>query len=400
MARTFRKSSYGQIRFRPARKKENKAAYFLRIVIGKRRREFRLGSADELPTLKSREDAADDLRLRLGVARSNATASNVTLERFAEHWYLTVARGRLRPSTAADYEWRFEHYIKGRREAGLPLRQYITRDVQNLINGIAADHPKLSKASFQRIKALLSGIFRHAKVAGFRSDNPVHETFLPPGSPERKREPGVYDLATVRAVLARKMPAELKAAVAIAAYAGLRLAELRGLTWDDYDGKAIVVRRTRWKEHENAPKSKASAAAVPVVPALAAILDEYRASWSPSKKPRRDEEGIEHRDTALFSSELVAFGRYHLPDAFDAVKSEWRGWHAFRRGLASTLFELGAEDVVVQRILRHARVIVTRESYIRRFDRRVEDAMDAFGRAARNGGGTGAAKRRKVINPQ
>jgi hypothetical protein len=135
----------GKIRFRKARKGENKSAYFLRIVIGKRRREFRLGSPDELPTRKAREEAAENLRLRLGVADSPAI-SDVTLERFAEHWYLTVAKGRLRPSTANDYRWRFEHYIKGRREARLPLRQYITRDIQNLLDGIAADHPKLSKA--------------------------------------------------------------------------------------------------------------------------------------------------------------------------------------------------------------------------------------------------------------
>lgn len=42
--------------------------------------------------------------------------------------------------------------------------------------------------------------------------------------------------------------------------------------------------------------------------------------------------------------------------------------YAFRRGLASTLFAVGAEDLVVQRVLRHSKVIVTREHHIRRFD--------------------------------
>ena len=31
----------------------------------------------------------------------------------------------------------------------------------------------------------------------------------------------------------------------------------------------------------------------------------------------------------------------------------WHGWHAFRRGLASTLYGLGVDDVMVQQILRH-----------------------------------------------
>jgi hypothetical protein len=33
----------------------------------------------------------------------------------------------------------------------------------------------------------------------------------------------------------------------------------------------------------------------------------------------------------------------------------WHGWHGFRRGIASNLYELGANDNVVQRILRHAK---------------------------------------------
>ena len=53
----------------------------------------------------------------------------------------------------------------------------------------------------------------------------------------------------------------------------------------------------------------------------------------------------------------------------------WRGWHSFRRGLASTLFELGCDDLTVQRILRHAKVTVTREHCTKPRDPKVEEAM-------------------------
>jgi integrase len=43
----------------------------------------------------------------------------------------------------------------------------------------------------------------------------------------------------------------------------------------------------------------------------------------------------------------------------------WHGWHAFRRGLASTLYGLGVDDVMVQQILRHKDVQVTRDHYIK-----------------------------------
>ena len=53
---------------------------------------------------------------------------------------------------------------------------------------------------------------------------------------------------------------------------------------------------------------------------------------------------------------------------------DWRGWHSFRRGLASNLFELGVSDKVVQRILRHSRVSITRDRYVK-VDPKVAAAM-------------------------
>ncbi len=42
----------------------------------------------------------------------------------------------------------------------------------------------------------------------------------------------------------------------------------------------------------------------------------------------------------------------------------WHGWHAFRRELATNLYRLGVPDTVIQAILRHCNVEVTREAYI------------------------------------
>ena len=51
------------------------------------------------------------------------------------------------------------------------------------------------------------------------------------------------------------------------------------------------------------------------------------------------------------------------------------GWHGFRRGIASNLYELGAKDEVVQRILLYAKPHVTKERYIKAFDPAVLAAM-------------------------
>jgi integrase len=61
--------------------------------------------------------------------------------------------------------------------------------------------------------------------------------------------------------------------------------------------------------------------------------------------------------------------------AVEACGLPWYGWHGFRRGIASNLYELGANDKIVQRVLRHAKPHVTRERYIKAFDPAVMEAM-------------------------
>lgn len=72
-----------------------------------------------------------------------------------------------------------------------------------------------------------------------------------------------------------------------------------------------------------------------------------------------------------------------------AIGLEWYGWHGFRRGIASNLYELGADEKVVQRVLRHAKAHVTKERYIKAFDpavlaamKRMETTLDAMNSCA------------------
>ena len=49
--------------------------------------------------------------------------------------------------------------------------------------------------------------------------------------------------------------------------------------------------------------------------------------------------------------------------------------HGFKRGIASNLYELGADEKIVQRVLRHAKSHVTKDRYIKAFDPAVMAAM-------------------------
>ncbi len=59
----------------------------------------------------------------------------------------------------------------------------------------------------------------------------------------------------------------------------------------------------------------------------------------------------------------------------DSRRPEWHGWHAFRRGRATNLHDLGVPDKTIQAILRHANVAVTQNSYIKTLDSQSITAM-------------------------
>jgi integrase len=69
----------------------------------------------------------------------------------------------------------------------------------------------------------------------------------------------------------------------------------------------------------------------------------------------------------------------------------WHGWHAFRRGLATNLHQLGVPDLVIQRILRHSNVAVTQACYIKTANADVQRAMEQLAAASGERQRTGEA---------
>ena len=59
----------------------------------------------------------------------------------------------------------------------------------------------------------------------------------------------------------------------------------------------------------------------------------------------------------------------------DHSRPKWHGWHAFRRGLATVLHDLGVDDKTIQAIMRHSSVAVTQQAYIKTLAKQSVDAM-------------------------
>lgn len=148
----------------------------------------------------------------------------------------------------------------------------------------------------------------------------------------------------------------------------LSLSELRGLEWGDYDpdAKVIHVERKMWHDTVGQPKTEKRKGSVPVIPHLAQYLDEHR-----------QDTGWILADELGKPLNLDWLTKSVVQPAVKTAGITWRGWHAFRRGLATNLDRLGIADTVIQAILRHSSVTVTRQSYIKEVR---EDVVAAMGR--------------------
>ena len=168
------------------------------------------------------------------------------------------------------------------------------------------------------------------------------------------------------------LPEPARTLVAIAAFTGLRAGELRGLELADYDSSVLHVRRSAWRKHIGAPKGKRGKGAVPVIPRLRQILDAYILAVKPTTYLFPNQKGTP-ADLGYIVIETI------IP-ILAKSKMRWYGWHAFRRGLATNLHQIGVADIVIQAILRHSDVSVTRQSYILRdgVDLRSLAAMEAL----------------------
>jgi integrase len=356
-------------------------AWYLRYYEGTKRKKIHLGRREDYPTKRLIRSRLEEERARLRLASSSSSLAT-TLSSYIEHHYLPDVEVRLRPSTYAGYCGLFERYLKTR--AGIRLWLIRSHHVQAILNDIAQSAKRpLRRSTFSHLKAYLSVIFNHARNFGFYTEaNPVTGVFLPSRSLP-SRETGTYTLEEIERILPL-LSLPHRAAVAIAAYAGLRRAEIQALTWDCYDGETLTVGETEWRGHRSPPKSRASADFVPVIPALRAILDEYL--HDPDRTvtgalfPVTERGGRDGREPL----DLDHVGRRQVRAAMKSVGIAWKGWHSFRRGLASNLFELGVSDKVVQRILRHARVSITRDRYIKTTDPATQAAMLALQGAVGN----------------
>jgi len=268
------------------------------------------------------------------------------------------------------------------------LRDFRPVDVQDLLNKEEKTHDKkLSHGSYKLMKITLSAIFTEARNLGlYEGVNPTTGVRIPKGKKHgRKRlaysleeilkhlqlftsdpiviinEDGPYT-PEVRADIVR-------AVIGVTAFAGLRRGEVRGLWWDDDGGDVLSICRSMWRSTLKNTKTEEDVdepGLVPIIKPLRLLFDAI--------KPVRAS-GFIFPNTIGGALDLDNLADRVIRPTLKAHNLMWKGWQAYRRGLATNLKELGVPDTTIQCILRHENVNTTQRFYIKTASAVAVDAM-------------------------
>jgi integrase len=332
---------------------------------------------DRYRTERDVQPLLDDILrpINAGTAKPESTLS---VADYGKDCWLPWAEENCKPSTYHGYKRFWESYLSPRLK-GVTLRDFRTVDAANLLADL---HRSIGcgRTMLKHAKSILSGIFTLARNTGILdAPNPVQGTMIP----KKAAGPGETYAASLDEVIAildavgkaenitRQTRLQIQTAVALTYFAGLRPGEARGVCWEDFDGRRLIVRHSVWHTHITAPKTEESVKPVPVIEPLTGILADLREAEGnplsgpilrgPSGKPLN----LENLRTRV------------LGPILEAAKLEWHGWYSLRRGVSTTLTSLSHDEGMASKgLLRHSSLSTTQRHYIKDVPENTLQAMN------------------------
>jgi integrase len=287
-----------------------------------------------------------------------------TLADFVEKIYLPWCCENKAAPTANAYTRIWERHWK-EIVGSVALAKLETADVTHVLTNLAKNG--LGSRTLSHAKWMLSGVYQYAIASGIVPKNPVPEAkwLVKVRRPSKQRE---YSLSEIQSMLAILEPLDLRAAVAVALayFAALRPAEIRGLMWTDWTGEELNIRRTVWRDKIGETKTEESAGSVPVIEPLRSLLEklpqqsagEYIVS-NGNGKPL----SLDSLNTRVIAPVLKTAG------------INWRGYYPGRRGVSSKVTDTSKNALNSTGLLRHSTPITALKHYTRAQKDSIKAAM-------------------------
>ena len=146
------------------------------------------------------------------------------------------------------------------------------------------------------------------------------------------------------------------------------------------------ISRSVWETYVGPTKNIASENAIPVIPLLKTILERRRSRvggksgdyiFAGKRGVPLNFHNLENRiiKPALENSKFLKPDERGKWEKDDTTGITWKGFHGFRRGLASNLLGMGVNPKLIQAILRHSDIQTTLELYTLVPDNETREAL-------------------------
>jgi len=292
-----------------------------------------------------------------GVGKTADPKGTTLVTDFWETLYLPhiSGKGGLKESTIWGYKQIWKQHLKP-HFAGVALKNYRTHHGSQLLTTLAK---KLGRRTVTNTKNLMSAIFTYAVNTGLIETNPCHD-MKPLIRTKEPADTKAYDLETALAII-NLFPAEpnIQCMLSLMYFCGLRIGEVAGLKWDDFSSTQVSIKRAIVRSKECTPKSKSSAASVPLIaPVLGALQRWNVASGFPKT-------GWVFLNDKGKPQDLKSVIQRKVVPVVEKADLPWHGTHAFRRGTGTMLTELTGDALSAKQVLRHANVSTTTASYVK-----------------------------------
>ena len=275
--------------------------------------------------------------------------SALTVVEFWDNTYLPFITNNLKPSTLQGYQQIWNQHLKA-HFGTTPLNSYRTPMMSNFLTNLAKT---LRPRTLNHIKWFSSAIFAHAVATGECETNPIRDAkvlgkTLVDGVTEAYSQEEIEDVISA---LVEHVDCQL--IMALAFFAGLRKGEIAALKWSDIDADYIHVRRNLTKGkgglHLTTPKTKKSFRSIPLIQPVRGLLMLWRA-----KNPDGE---------FVFASNLTTLAKGTIKPTLEKAGLTWKGYHAGRRGLGTTLRVLTGNSNAGRDMLGHSTAQVTEAHY-------------------------------------
>ncbi len=297
---------------------------------------YKLGSVKEYPRKGDVLDRASEYMRRVNQSVAAGTEEFVagTVSEFFEKVFVPTKTLEIDAKTMRNYKQFWRLYLEP-QFGKLRLRDVTTGTVQKALQAIHKEHGnQLGHATYGMMKRALSAIFGLAKLLDHILVNPVQGSKIKGMGHYNHRENGAYTLKEIQQFLTlfADKP-KIAATIGINAFLGLRGPEVEALDPSCYNGETMRIPHPKVRE-------QGQNVSIPVIAPLRKLLP----GWT---------EKISLENT-----------EYAIKKRLEGTGLRWRGWYAFRRGLATNLWELGVDPKVIAVILRNSEE-VTRRHYIK-----------------------------------